>query len=199
MEQTAYKPHPDQKILSINIARFYFCLISILLIILTFVLDYPGNSILGIILAFMIITFSLIFFYIPAYYNNLEYFIDKDSVKQNKGVFWKKRITVPYRKITNIDISQGPLQRKRGLFNISIQTAGAGGAQGAAPELKMEGIKNAEEIKNIIMENILSDGAGKDKSLSEQPVEITPNNEIVTELKNIRLLIEDLTSIIRKQ
>ncbi|MFC2130081.1 PH domain-containing protein [Bacteroidota bacterium] len=196
MEQTTYKPHPEQKILSVNIARFYFCLICVPLLLLTLLLDYPANLILGIILAFNIIIFSLILIYVPAYYRNLEYFIDNESVKQNKGVFWKKRITVPYRKITNIDISQGPLQRKKGLFNISLQTAGAGGAQGAAPELKMEGIKNPEEIKNIIMENILNKEAVKDKSLSEQAVELTSNNEIVAELKNIRILIENLTSII---
>ncbi|MFQ5917784.1 MAG: PH domain-containing protein [Candidatus Binatia bacterium] len=68
-----------------------------------------------------------ILLWIPAFYKSLEYIIDSDSVKIRKGVFWRKRVAVPYQKITNVDITQGPVQRMFNIGTIHVQTAGAGG------------------------------------------------------------------------
>ena len=69
-----------------------------------------------------------------------------------RGVFWKKNITVPFTKITNVDVTQGPLQRLFNIGTINVQTAGAGGAQGARPELVFVGTRDLEGIKETIME-----------------------------------------------
>jgi uncharacterized membrane protein YdbT with pleckstrin-like domain len=84
----------------------------------------------------------------------LEYVIDSDSVKMNKGVFWKKRVTVPFTKITNLDVTQGPVQRAFDIGTIHVQTAGAGGPEGARAELKLLGVRDLDEVKDTIMERV---------------------------------------------
>jgi membrane protein YdbS with pleckstrin-like domain len=92
--------------------------------------------------------------WIPAYFNSLEYSIADDAVKGQRGVFFKRYVSMPYHKITNVDITHGPLQRKFGVGHIHCQTAGAGGQQGARAELKMEGIRDLEGLKEAIMARV---------------------------------------------
>jgi membrane protein YdbS with pleckstrin-like domain len=69
-------------------------------------------------------------------------------------VFWQKRVTVPYAKITNIDVTQGPLQRSFDIGTIRVQTAGAGGAQGEQAEMVLWGLRDLEEVQNQIMRRV---------------------------------------------
>mgnify|MGYP000324330975 CR=1 FL=1 len=120
-------------------------------LILALGLPYPGYLILGITFAVSVVIFILIRLYLPLYYDSLTYMLEDDVVVGTRGVFWKKRVTVPLRRITNIDTSQGPVQRMFGLGTIHLQTAGAGGAQGAVAELRVEGMKEFESIKDNIL------------------------------------------------
>jgi hypothetical protein len=101
-----------------------------------------------------LILMSLILLWILAFYKSLEYVIDSDSIKMRKGVFWRKSVTVPYTKITNIDVTQGPLQRVFNIGTIHIQTAGASGPRGAEAELKLLGVRDLEGLKDTIMARI---------------------------------------------
>jgi len=108
----------------------------------------------GLCLVGWLILMSLILLWIPAFYNSLEYIIDSDTVTMRKGVFWRERVIVPYTKITNIDVTQGPIQRILNIGTIHVQTAGAGGAQGAQAELKLLGIRDTDGLKDAIMERV---------------------------------------------
>jgi membrane protein YdbS with pleckstrin-like domain len=103
--------------------------------------------------AWCLLTFPFLAWIFP-YHRSLEYTIGDDSMKSKSGVIWKKQTNVPYGKITNIDITQGPLERKYNLGTIHIQTAGAGGAQGALSELTMRGMKEHEKLRDIILERL---------------------------------------------
>jgi|GEM_PF-422246 len=92
--------------------------------------------------------------WLPAYFRSLDYTIAEDAVKGRRGVLFKRSVSMPYHKITNVDITHGPLQRKFGVGYLHCQTAGAGGQQGARAELKMEGIRDLEGIRDQIMERI---------------------------------------------
>ena len=96
----------------------------------------------------------LIALWLPAYFRSLEYTIADDAVKGQRGVFFKRQVSMPYNKITNVDITHGPLQRKFGVGYIHCQTAGAGGQQGARAELKMEGVRDLEGVKDALMERV---------------------------------------------
>jgi len=89
--------------------------------------------------------------YIPAFYRSLEYALDNEAIRMQKGVFWRKRSTVPYTKVTNIDIMQGPVERLFRICHLQIQTAGYSGNQTVKAELIMVGVRDGEAVKEQIM------------------------------------------------
>ena len=101
-----------------------------------------------------LVVMGLVFLWLPAFFRSLEYVIDSDSVKMKKGVFWKKNVTVPFTKITNVDVTQGPLQRIFDIGTIHVQTAGAGGQQGTRAELLLMGVRDLDGLKEAIMTRV---------------------------------------------
>lgn len=133
----------------------------------------------------LVIIFIPLAVYIPAYFHSLEYSLEDDAIRLKKGVFWRRVTTVPYAKITNIDITQGPLER---LFNVSklhIQTAGFSGNQATHAELMMVGICNAEDLKEQIMNRL------RTRIVPANPIEATPKDD--TQL--LQDILSELTSI----
>ena len=108
--------------------------------------------------AFLFLVSALLTVWIGAYHASLEYVIDDDAVKAKRGVFWQESVAVPYSKITNIDVTQGPLQRRYGLSTVHVQTAGAGGPSAARAELCLHGLKNADEVKEAILAKVKAAG-----------------------------------------
>ena len=101
-----------------------------------------------------LISLIIVLIWVPAAYRALEYYIQQDSVKMKGGVFWRKHVTIPNQKITNIDITQGPFERFLKIGTIHVQTAGAGGQQGQKAELKINGVREMGTIKDTIINNI---------------------------------------------
>ncbi len=131
--------------------------------------------------------------YLPAYFRSLDYTIAGDAVKGQRGVFFKRQVTMPYHKITNVDITHGPLQRKFGVGYVHCQTAGAGGQQGARAELKMEGIKDLEGIKETIMGRIREASATRTGAAGPQPSAAPEGDvmaDVLAELRAIREALE---------
>jgi membrane protein YdbS with pleckstrin-like domain len=123
-------------------------------LLIALIQDAESRLIFGIMMTVSLLIWILVLFYIPLYFNKLEYNIEGDAVTGKKGVFWRKISTIPYYKITNIDITQGPLQRLFGISNIHCQTAGASGSQGARAELVLMGIRDSEQLKDTIQSRI---------------------------------------------
>lgn len=131
-----------------------FILYTALLLGFVFILEDPANIILGIIMGAVLFILLLVLLWIPAFFRSLEYSIDTDAVSGKKGVFWRKTVTIPYYKITNIDITQGPVQRWLGIGTIHCQTAGFAGPQGQRAELRLLGLKDLEGVKEMIRANV---------------------------------------------
>ncbi|MDZ4183172.1 MAG: PH domain-containing protein, partial [Candidatus Cloacimonadaceae bacterium] len=124
--------------------------------------------------------------YLPAFYRSLAFSIEPDAILLHKGVFWKRRTTVPYAKITNIDITQGPVERHYKLSKLHIQTAGSNAANNAVAELLMCGITDPEALKDMIMSRIHKPASVEPAPL---PVEAGSNellHEILTEIRMMR-------------
>ncbi len=151
MESILLKPEKEQRIMWFIDWAITFVIGLTVWIVLLLLVD---TVTFGLCLVGWLILASLFLLWIPAFYKSLEYVIDSDSVKMNKGVFWKKRVTVPFTKITNLDVTQGPVQRAFDIGTIHVQTAGAGGAQGAQAELKLLGVRDLDEVKDTIMERL---------------------------------------------
>ena len=151
MESIVLKPEKEQRIMWFIDWAITFVIGLTVWIVLLLLVDTVTFSLC--IVGWLILA-SLFLLWIPAFYKSLEYVIDSDSVKMNKGVFWKKRVTVPFTKITNLDVTQGPVQRAFDIGTIHVQTAGAGGPEGARAELKLLGVRDLDEVKDTIMERV---------------------------------------------
>jgi membrane protein YdbS with pleckstrin-like domain len=100
----------------------------------------------------IILLFTL--YWIPKYYRSIIYKLTGDEMTWRRGVWFKKTGIVPYNRITNIDIEQGPVSRALGIASLKIQTAGYSGAAGKATEIKLEGIEDFEELREEIMSHV---------------------------------------------
>jgi len=149
----------------------------------------------GLVFVVWLLIMVLILLWIPAYYSSIGYTIEDDAIRGQAGVFWKRYVTVPFAKITNIDVTQGPLERAFSIGTIHIQTAGAGGAQGAHAELTLVGIRQLEPVKETIRERIRACDRGKaERKATEPPAEKTEQpvlEQILLELQAIRKLLEN--------
>lgn len=140
-----------------------------------------------------LVTMILVVIWIPAAFKALEYTIDDDGVKMKGGVVWKKYVTVPYSKITNVDITRGPLQRLYNIGTIHVQTAGAAGQQGEKAELKLAGIRDLEKVREVIIENIKDlnyPGSSKMKKELLSGGE-TVSKDILNELRDIKNILKE--------
>ena len=95
--------------------------------------------------------FALAMLWIPVYYDSISYIVGKKELVTKRGVWFKKTSIVPYGKITNIDILQGPLARALGVSTLRVQTAGYSMPSGPTAEIRLEGIKDPEEVRKAIM------------------------------------------------
>jgi membrane protein YdbS with pleckstrin-like domain len=190
MDSIVLKPEKEQKTM-----WFIGWAIPFVIGLLTWVvLLLSVNAVIfGLCLAAWLIVMSLICLWIPAFYGSLQYVVDSDSIKTRQGVFWRKHVSVPFTKITNLDVTQGPLQRMFNIGTIHVQTAGAAGPEGARAEQKLLGIRDLEGLKDTIMERvraytISTSGQGKQNAGEESKSEIF--GHMLKELRAIRQLLE---------
>ena len=148
------KPEKELKIIWYMSALILFT--ASLIIILSFFLFSDVNIWIPIGFSIVwLISLIIALIWVPAAYRAIEYYIQQDSVKMKGGVFWRKHVTIPNRKITNIDITQGPFERFLKIGTIHVQTAGAGGQQGQKAELKISGVREMGTIRDAIINNII--------------------------------------------
>jgi uncharacterized protein len=197
VETTRLKPEKELQTLWI-LSWVVMLVIGILFLI--FFIFSAGILITAILVSGWVVVMIPIIIWIPYAFKALEYYIDDEGVKMKGGVIWKKFVTVPYHKITNVDITQGPMQRYYNIGTIHVQTAGAGGQQGQKAELKMLGIRELEEIRNAIVSRLkdstysLSNVNPEEKKA--RPAESDAVNkssifeEILNELREIKSIIK---------
>ena len=186
MEPILVKPEKEQKTLWFVGWSIPFILgLALWVILLLFTVD---KLVFGLCAVGWLILMMPILLWMPAFYRSLEYVIDIDCVRMKKGVFWRKRVTVPYPKITNVDVTQGPVQRMFNIGIIRVQTAGAGGAQGAKAELRLLGVRDLEGLKDTIMERVRSYTISRSEEVKKEVVDES-NSEI------LRHMLKELTTI----
>ena len=198
MDLSVIRPEKEQRSIMFIVWGIVLVLVSICMMpLIIFIPDIEAKIIFSILLSIFLLVMVLWAFWIPAYFKTLEYSIDIEAIKMNRGVFWKRRVNVPYHKITNVDVSQGPLERMYNLGTIHVQTAGAGGAQGAIAELRMIGVRELEHLKDIIMEGIKGHQSFGETFTSPQPEKKTADisdseilKRMLNELKAIRKVLK---------
>lgn len=111
--------------------------------------------------AFFLVLFPLVF--LPSYlrYKSLRYRLDDDGVSMSWGVLNKRETYLTYRRLQDIQVSQGLLQRKLGLAEVHLHTAS--GSAGA--EMKMEGITRPERLRDFLYARMR--GAEQEEGMGE--------------------------------
>lgn len=112
-----------------------------------------------------------VLYWIPLYWESISYKLGERELTCRRGVWFKKKSSVPYSKVTNTDLKQGPLSRALGISSLVIQTAGYSSPNASSAEIKLEGLEEPEELEDQLMELVRgSRGApagGKDPVLKE--------------------------------
>lgn len=196
------RPHP-------NLKKLYYAYLAIATIIfLAWILPataaafifLPFNSALIVAASLLVpLFFSIVFiwYWTTRYYASISYTLTDNEIVVHKGVWWKKKSYVPYNRITNINIIQGPISRRFQLGTVLIQTAGFSGAAGSAgarpAEAVIFGVKNFEEIKDKVMNFVREIRPVAVEARAEALAPKGINRQILAELKKISKALEKTT------
>ena len=106
-------------------------------------LDGPA---LGVVLSVAVNLILLVapLLFVGPYYRSLRYEILDDEVIVVAGILTKSVKHVPYRTVTNLKVTRGPIDRLFGLGSLAIQTAGMSGTTGA--EENLVGLSDVQEV-----------------------------------------------------
>jgi membrane protein YdbS with pleckstrin-like domain len=97
------------------------------------------------------------------------YIVTDRSLRIRSGVFAVRELTMTYRNIQEIRVTAGPLQNALGLATVEVHAAGGGGDGkhgGGGHVGKLEGLSNANEIRDLMVERLRR---YRDSGLGETP------------------------------
>lgn len=94
------------------------------------------------------------YFYSVVYVNTFEYETSEKFLKIKSGVFTRKKVTIPFSRIQNLNITRGVFDRMFDLYTVKVETAGFGGASSQSggvikPEGYIPGIKDPSKLEKI--------------------------------------------------
>ncbi|KAF1078093.1 PH domain-containing protein [Methanogenium sp. MK-MG] len=118
------------------------------------IMEEGGGSVLAVIAGIFAVFAVAGSLWAHLYYETIRYLLTPTEMTWGRGVLWKQTGIVPYNRITNVDIIQGPVMRLFGISNLRIQTAGYSANQLA--EIKLQGIRDPEPLRAVIMDFVRS-------------------------------------------
>lgn len=107
----------------------------------------------GIIVIFIVIAWLISFFSTLFMYGNFNVEIKEDELVISRGILEKKRITVPYKRIQALYVSEGILRQPLGFCSIYIESAGYGDDRGTGSIVLFPLLRH-NKVSNLL-ENIL--------------------------------------------
>lgn len=147
-----------------RISGWIFFLIVIMaaggVLIATTILNWPPGIAIGLSwLGFALIAAFLVWVvhFLPAlHYKHLSYRLGSLGLEIQRGIFWKRRITVPISRVQHTDVAQGPLQRRFEIGKITVYTAGT---QNASVELDGLNFRVAGKLRDsLVVQSEAADG-----------------------------------------
>lgn len=111
-------------------------------------------------LAIIIVPDIIAYVAIHLRYDTTWYVMTSRSLRVRSGIWIIREQTLTFENVQNVRLVQGPLQRHFGIATVLVETAGGGGsgqkgqAQAIGHHASIEGVTNAEEIRNQIMARV---------------------------------------------
>ena len=122
--------------------------------------------------------FPIIFIANYCRYISLRYRFDDDGVWMAWGVLFKKEINLAYRRIQDINVTRGLIQRWLGLASVSVQTASGS----STPEMTLEGILDADGLRDFLYQKMRGAKGLDEDQHDDQPA----HDDLLTVLTDIR-------------
>lgn len=146
---------------------------------------YLAITVIGLIL----VPFWLIFGAIWAerYYKSLKLELTERTVVIKKGVWFRKELTIPFDKIQDISIHEGPLLKAFGIMSLRIETAGQRNATTGQSDADLTGLIDARGMRDRIL-------ALRDAQLNNVPqsaAHSSSSQELLTEIRDALIRIEN--------
>jgi len=146
----------------------------------------------------VLVILLFVLYWIPKFYSTIIYKLDNEEVEWRRGVWFKNTGIVPYNRITNVDISQGPISRMLNIGSLKIQTAGYSNPNqgwGNPSEITIDGVEGFEELRHIIMDRMRGRKPMAVQTFVEthDEVEGDVQGRIVTELIEIKELLRKIS------
>jgi putative membrane protein len=126
-------------------------------------------------------------------YVTLRYKFDDDGVSMSWGVLFRREIHLTYRRIQDIHLTRGLIQRWMGLATVAIQTASGS----AGPEMSIEGIVQAEELRDYLytkMRGARGESTEPSGASAASPSAPPEGDEVLSLLREIRDSLQQLAS-----
>lgn len=140
---------------------------------------------------------TLVFFpitFIPLYlrYRTLRYRFDDEGVGMSVGLLFKQETYLTYRRIQDIHVTRGLLQRWLGLATVSVQTA----AGSSSAEMTIEGVADPDGLRDWLYTRMRgahdphpaarSDGSGEESAPTSGADDDGADDDMLTLLREIR-------------
>jgi membrane protein YdbS with pleckstrin-like domain len=148
----------------------------------------PDWIITGITLIGVLILIVIFVAWVRLYYVSMWYELRDDEMSWKRGVWFRRTGIVPYNHTTNLDVIQGHVMRRLGISTLSIQTAG--NSRQAVPKIRIEGIENADDLRELIRSLVRQSGMCNDGTGGAPSITVPTDQNIIEELVKIRTLLE---------
>jgi len=138
--------------------------IALILLISMFWWSVPGASVLlaevmdPVIAVVIVIALHIALLWVAlalgaAYVRRLRYEIQEDGVIVHAGIITKSVKRVPFRTVTNLKVTRGPIERLFGLGSLHVETAGTSG-QNATAEAVLSGLGDVVMAYEVVAEHL---------------------------------------------
>lgn len=132
-------------------------------------------------------------------YHTLRYRFDDEGVAASWGLLWRREVYLTYRRIQDIHVTRGIIQRWLGIAGIAIQTASGS----ATPELIIEGIPQYDALRDFLYQQMrgAKGDAARPGAAWAQPVDApeaaAASHEVDDEALHLLRQIRDEIALVR--
>lgn len=122
---------------------------------------------------------------------NLKYSIDDERVVIQKGILFKKNVSIPYSAITDFTLSRSLYERWLEIGTLLIQTAGQG-VQAGGHEGRLEGLVEFESLHDTLRAKVKAYRGNTTIEAPTTPIDVDTDvlNSILDEIKKINRKLE---------
>lgn len=131
-------------------------------------------------------------------YHTLKYAFDDSGISMSWGILFRREVYLTYRRIQDIHLSRGIIQRWLGLATVAIQTASGS----ARPEMSIEGILEADKLRDHLY-NRMRGATRRSEDVQQKAIGAVTENEYIEAdgdqvleiLKDIRDHLKNLAEV----